>query len=120
MQNNKPKAGMTSLEAAALILSNGHTTDLKKAEAMQGTELNMDGLQRSHLRRMMGFDFELQILPNVVLATSKEKPFVRTRCKVLPGEKDEYGNIISEALIDRIVDTCARLKVEWDKSKAKK
>lgn len=114
-QADQPKKkGMTSLEAAALIISQGHTDDINKAATYaQGVSLEIDGLQRAHLRRMMGFDFEIQQLPNVLLITSKEKPFARTRCDVWEGETDEYGNIIDEALINRLVDSCLRLKKHW-------
>lgn len=110
----KKKMGMTSTEFAALMLSGGHTDNLNKAAAYaKGVDLNMDALQRSHLRRMMGFDFEIQQMPNIILVTSKQKPFARTRCDILEGETDSYGNVISEALIDRLVDACMRLKNKW-------
>lgn len=113
------KKGMTSIEAAALILSEGRTKDAKQAAEMsQGVDLNMDGLQRAHLRRMMGFDFEMQQMPNVILVTSKQKPLVRVRCKVLEGEIDNYGNFISEALIDRLVEACLRLKNKYEEKHA--
>lgn len=118
MKDVPDKKGLTSLEAAALILSDGQTTDPNKAVSMsQGVDLNMDGLQRAHLRRMMGFDFEMQQLPNVILVTSKEKPLVRSRCKVLKGETDEYGNVISDDLINRLVEACLDLKLKYDAEK---
>lgn len=115
------KKSMTSLEAAALILSEGHTSDLNEAATYaKGVSLEMDGLQRAHLRRLMGFDFEMQQLPNIILVTSKEKPYVRTRCDILEGETDDRGNIIDDALINRLVDTCMRLKVKWAAEKRRR
>jgi|SRR6185437_5485127 len=108
------KKGMTSLEAAALVLSNGHTTDLNKAAVMsKGVDLNMDNLQRAHLRRMMGFDFQIKQTATKIHVYSKEGPHVSTSAKIWQGELDEYGNIINEELIDRLVDACLRLKKKW-------
>lgn len=114
----KPNDEMTSLEAAALILSGGKTTDPNKAELMaSGQELDLDDLQKAHLRRMMGFDFRIKLNPNKIHVSSKEEPFVTTWCKVNPGETDKYGHIIQEDLIDRMVDACLRLKYKYEAAK---
>lgn len=59
---HKPKTTMTSLEAAALILSEGKTTDVEQAELMsEGKLLDPDALTRAHFRRMLGFDFSITV-----------------------------------------------------------
>lgn len=111
------KKGMTSVEAAALILSGGATKDAEEAQILASADaFDMDGLQRSHLRRMMGFDFRIKIRPDQhkILVSSKDGPKVRTHAKIKDGEIDQYGNIINEDLIDRLVDACARLKAKWE------
>jgi hypothetical protein len=111
----RKKLGLTSVDAAALLLSEGRTKDPNEAaQIAEGKELNLDGLHRAGLRRSMGFDFELQIMPNVILVTAKERPFARTRAKIYEGETDKYGNIIAQELINRLVDACVRLKDKRD------
>jgi hypothetical protein len=113
---------MSSLEAAALIVSGGKTKDLDKAVILQneGNEFNMDGMQRAHLRRLMGFDFKVRVTKHKIYVTSKEGPEVRTRAALEEGELDDYGNIIKESAIDKLVDACARLKEKWDEEVAKR
>lgn len=58
----RPNVSMTSLEAAALILSNGATTDVEQAELIdQGKAVDPDALQRAYFRRQFGFDFDVFI-----------------------------------------------------------
>lgn len=104
MPDNKD---MTSLEAAALILSNGTTTDIEQAAYYdEGTELNLDALQRAHLRRMMGFDFQLKIRDKKLIVYSTEGPFVRTWCG--------YGVTMGEKTVEKLVDACLRLKLKYE------
>lgn len=109
---------VTSEQAAALWLSDGQTDDPQKAVNYDvGQELDMDGLQRSHLRRMMGFDFGIQIHPNVILVTATDGSLLRTRCKLLKDDtlSTKQGlKLTNEAAIDRLVDACERLKVKWE------
>lgn len=108
---------MTSVEAAALYLSGGKTTDPVLATAMDEARdetMGLDAIQRSHLRRMMGFDFRMKMAPNKIHVSSKTPPFVTTHCKIKDGETDDYGNIIKEELIDRLVDACLRLKKKYE------
>lgn len=119
MTDDRPKESLSSLEAAALFLSEGKTSDPQVASIMANEKtFDMDGMQKSHLRRMMGFDFKVKIDTRKILITSKDEHQMRARCRVLPGELDAYGNIISEDLIDRLVDACLRLKTRWDKVQA--
>lgn len=113
----KVEKGLTSVEAAALYVSGGRTTDPELATHLSsGDTLNMDAMQRAHLRRMMGFDFKVRLSGRKLLVSSKEGPKVRTHAKVQPGDVDAYGNIISEELIGRLVEACIRLKVKWEKA----
>lgn len=113
-----PKQGITSVEAAAMILSGGRTRDVELATHMaEGFDMDMDALARAGLRRSMGFDFGLKIRPGVpyILVLSKEKPYVHTKCKLFEGDLDEYGSITNQATIDRLVAACVRLKAKREK-----
>lgn len=112
------KKGLTSIEAAALILSDGKTTDPTMAASISdGNDLDMDALQRSHLRRMMGFDFRMKVAPNKIHVSSKQEPYVTTYCKLKEGDVLETFNgfgLTNEDVIDRLVDACSRLKAKWE------
>jgi uncharacterized protein YggE len=111
--------GLTSEEAAALFLSGGVTKDVQEAEMIaSGHMFNLDAMQRAHLRRMMGFDFEIKPRYNKVYVRSLEGPHVSTWCTIKTDEKDNYGNIIKESAIDRLVDACLRLKQKWEAAHA--
>lgn len=106
---------MNSIEAAALYLSDGATKDPNKAALMaQGDNFNMDALQRSHLQRMMGFEFELKLRPNKLHVSSKVEPYVSTWCRIVGDD------LADEAQIDKLVDACLRLKIKYETAKAKK
>jgi hypothetical protein len=125
MSDEPKKQGLTSVEAAALYLSNGQTKDPTLAAVIDENaknELNMDALQRAHLRRMMGFDFRIKFAPNKIHVSSKQEPYVTTWCKVLEGDvlkTPEGGMLTNDEAINRLVDACARLKTKWDKAKDK-
>jgi hypothetical protein len=109
------QTNLTSREAAALILSDGRTSDVAEAELLTSApSLELDGLQRAHLRRMMGFNFAVKVHGSRILVISKEGPHIITRCNIKSGEMDDYGNITSEKLIERLVNACVRLKIQWD------
>lgn len=56
----KPRTSMTSLQAAALISSQGATDDVELAELMaEGRVLDPDLLTRAAFRRQLGFDFSI-------------------------------------------------------------
>lgn len=98
---------LTSIEAAALYLSNGATKDIEKAAHYdQGEDLNLDALQRAHMRRMMGFDFQLKIQKKKLVVYSTEGPFVRTWCG--------YNGTMDEKAVDKLVDACLRLKTKHE------
>lgn len=117
----KVQKGLTSQEAAALLLSEGRTSNVQEAEMLASAqEFDMDAIMRSGLRRQMGFDFQIKTSPRKLYVLAKDGPKVHTHAKVKEGEMDEYGNIISEDLIARLVDACVRLKVKWDEANAAK
>jgi hypothetical protein len=114
---------MTSTEAAAMYLSNGMTKDVAKAkliDANKATELNMDALQRAHLRRMMGFDFQVKFAPNKIHISTQQEPYLSTHCKLKDGDITEDGYITNMPTVDRLVDACGRLKVKHDTEMAKR
>jgi hypothetical protein len=80
-------------------------------------DLELDGLRRAHLRRMMGFDFRIKIRPNKIHISSKEEPYVTTSCKLKEDETNEYGHILKEEAIDRLVAACLRLKTKFEEAK---
>lgn len=113
-QPNQPK-GLTSVEAASLLISEGRTTDPTEASIIASAPtLEMDGLERAALRRMMGFNFVVKIAGSRILVISKEGPHIIKRAKIKPGEMDDYGNITSPELIERMSQACTRLKLAWD------
>lgn len=118
MNDDRPKQGMTSVEAAALILSQGKTKDPALAEALStGQDLDMEALQRAHLRRMMGFDFRIKVQPNKIHVSSKQEPYVTTWCRLNEGDAflaHDGPKLTNEKVVDRLVDACARLKVKYD------
>ena len=118
--NDPPK--LSSVEAAALLVSGGKTKDPTLADVYANEAkdtFNMDAMQRAHLRRMMGFDFKVRFTTHKVFVTSKTGPIVRTRATLEDGEVDEYGNVIKESAIEKLVDACVRLKQKWDEEVAK-
>jgi hypothetical protein len=121
MNNDIDPSKLSSLEAAALYLSDGATKDPAKAaiiDANKKNELNMDALQRAHLRRMMGFNFRIKMQPNKIHVSSTQDPYVTTWCRIT-GDDVINGQITNEATLDRLVDACARLKGKYDKALAK-
>lgn len=115
MKSGKKPIGMTSDQAAALFLSDGATDNVHKAQLMSsGNTLEIDALQRAHLRRMMGFDFKMKITPARILLLSEDGPRVSARTRLDEGDLDSYNNIINPAVIERIVAACIKLKEKWD------
>lgn len=107
----QPKKGMTSLEAAALYLSDGQTKDPALAVASQGNPFNLDDLQRSHLRRMMGFDWSVTVNGKKLTAYSTEYPYV--------SETVKFNGLIDEKAVDKLVDVCVKLKETYEAEQAK-
>lgn len=118
------KKGLTSVEAAALYLSDGRTADPNLAviiDQNRQNDIDMDALQRAHLRRMMGFDFRIKFAPNKIHISSKQPPYVTTWCRLKEGdalETPQGFQLTNEQAIDRLVDACARLKDKYDKEQA--
>lgn len=112
MPDQTPDKPMTSLEAAALYLSNGETNDpAKAAHYTDGTILDMDELQRAHLRRMMGVDFGVSIKDRKMTVFTKEYPYVSKSIRI--------GKTITEKTIDKLVDLCLSVKLQYEEDKAK-
>jgi hypothetical protein len=111
---NKPKLGLTSVEAAALLQSGGRTKDPNESQLYLNPEFDMDGLTRAALRRAMGFDFKIKQAPNFFHIYSDDAVHVSARSKILPDEQNEYGHIIGSKAIDRLVAACLKLKAKHD------
>ncbi len=112
LQNDDtPKEKMNSVEAASLLISDGATKDPRLAAHIQdgGNPFNMDALQRAHLRRMMGCDFEIGIneLESTFTVWTKEGPYVELSSK--------YSGVIDERAIDILVETCLMVKQLWER-----
>lgn len=103
----QPQPGLTSVQAAALYLSDGKTDDPEEAVHYNATGAGADGfqmdeLQKAHLRRMMGFNFEVKLKHKKITVYSTETPYVMHETK--------YSGIMNEKTVDKIVDACATLK----------
>jgi len=114
----KLKKGITSVEASALLVSEGRTKDPDEAEVV-AAERHLDMEDMAAVREMMGFDFKIKHSPTLLHLYSKERPRVSARAKIIPGEVDTYGNIVSQDLIERLVVACVQLKEKHDAALAR-
>jgi hypothetical protein len=107
------KENLSSEEAAALLLSGGQTKNPREAEhiASGGDGLNLDELQRAHLRRLMGFDFSITVRNKKISVFSTVEPYVTSWCG--------YNGTMDERAIDKLIVTCLRLKKKYEATKAK-
>jgi len=104
---------MTSIEAAALILSNGETTDPEQAQLIaDGKVFDLDKMKRAHLRRMMGFDFDLKFTHRKFYVRSKQPPFVTAQASY-------EGDPWEPEAIDKLVGACLTLKNRYEAAKKK-
>lgn len=99
----------SSMDVAALIISNGQTTDPHLAvQISDGTELDPEQLIKAGLRRSMGFDFTVTFTsPNRALIESTEGPRVSAVAKYLKTDDEE-------ARTTKLVTACLKLKEKWD------
>lgn len=125
MSNDK-KPGLTSVEAAALFLSDGKTSDPRLAQVIdenKQNELDIDGLQRAAIRRELGFDFRLKFAPNKIHVSSTQRPYVSTHMKLKEGDAivklDGQVGLTNEDAIARLVEACLRLKERYYAAKEK-
>lgn len=108
----EPKPGMSSLEAAALYLSDGETSDpAKAAHYADASVLDLDELQKAHLRRMMGFDWSVTMKDKRMTVFSTEYPYVSKTVKT--------SGVMNEKTVDKLVDTCLAVKLLFEEEKAK-
>jgi hypothetical protein len=107
---------MTSLEAAALYLSDGATKDPNEAVHYNATGAGSDGfdldeLQKAHLRRMMGCDFSITIKNKRLTVFTTEYPYVSKTVKT--------SGLMNEKTVDKLVDTCLAVKLMFEEEKQK-
>jgi hypothetical protein len=106
----RKKIGLTSVEAAALWLSDGATTDPELAQTYDSADLfDMDKLQQAAIRRQLGFDFRVKYTHRKFYIQSTEYPFVATQA--------DYDGNLDEAAIESLVKGCLRLKDKWEAEK---
>ncbi len=94
-----PDRKLTSVQAAQEYLD----TEWEKSQLF-----DMDALTRSHLRRMMGFDFQIKQDERKLHVYAKEYPHTHTHCR--------YDGEINEKTIDKLVDACLRLKIKHEEA----
>ena len=116
-RKRKKKLGINSVEASALLMSECYTKDPEEALAYDRDFTDQfDAEMRGKLRDAMGFDFKIKLQDRTrLVVTTKGTPRLRCHTFVLPADLDQYGNIVSQALINRLVDTCLQLKAKYDK-----
>lgn len=107
----QPKKGMTSVEAAALYLSNGQTRDPELAVQINDDvahTFDIDALERAAIRRNVGFDFSVNIdtKRHRFLCTNDETGYKTTA----------YYQDMDEKAIKRLVRALGRLKKQHDDS----
>lgn len=97
------KPSMSSLQAAALILSEGATDDVETAEMVaEGKILDPDALQRAHFRRMLGFDFTIQPDPdNYKMLIRDDETGITVTCRI----EADFNNQAA-----RLAKGCIKLK----------
>jgi len=102
---------MTSVEAAALLISEGRTTDPEKASLLQdGKILDPDGLTRAHFRRAMGFDYS-------VLHDDKIGKWIIRDDELGIQVMTPYSDDSDETNAERIAKACIKLKAKHDRQK---
>lgn len=119
----QPKPGMTSLQAAALYLSDGATDDPNIAaithvhgddELIGDKYLKLDLQQKASLVEMMGFDFKIMITPRKIHVSNNGKPHFSAYCKLKPEDVDGRNMLTNVEAVNRLVDACLRLKIKHD------
>lgn len=117
--------GLTSLEAAAMYLSDGKTTDPSIAAVMASNapvigedDIKLDRQQKAHLVEMMGFDFKIKITPTKIHVSNVGKPHFSAYTRLTQGDLAPDGMIMNMDTVNRLVDACERLKIKHDKATA--
>jgi hypothetical protein len=96
---------MTSVEAAALLLSGGATTDPDEANLMNdGQLLDPDALERAYYRRLFGFDFEVEIQPDKAIARDNDLG-LKVSCSWIEGDDDGKLKAKHDKAVKKTEDT---------------
>lgn len=109
----KNKPSMSSTEVAALIASEGRTTDVDLAnQYAAGQLIDPEALEKAFYRRKMGFDFNVDFYPvrHKAIATDLELG-LKTTCTWI--EDDDEGNA------RRMAKMCIKLKKMHDSHKTR-
>ena len=108
----EPKKGMTSLQAAAMYLSDGATDDAQEVnQTVQAETFNMDALQRAHLSKLMGFRFSVDVTYKKITVKSNEPPYF--------SKSAAFSGVMDQEAVDTVVELCGQLKELWDSEKQK-
>lgn len=108
----EPKKGMTSLQAAAMYLSDGKTDDAEEVnQTVEQERFTMDTLQKAHLTKLMGFRFSVDVTYKKITVKSDEAPFLR--------QSASFSGVMDEEAVNTIVALCGKLKEAWDKEKTR-
>lgn len=106
----EPKKGMTSLQAAAMYLSDGATDDAEEVnKAAQAETFNMDTLQRAHLTKLMGFHFSVHVTYKKIIVSADEPPYL--------SKSAAFSGVMDQEAVDTVVKLCGQLKEAWEKEK---
>lgn len=107
----KQPRGMTSREAAAMMISDGATKDVALAELIaDGKALDPDVLTRSHFRRQFGFDFTVEPDPKSLRYIIRD---AELGLSVTCGYEADFNNQGA-----RLAKACIKLKKLHDKKLA--
>lgn len=107
----EPKKGMTSLQAAAMYLSDGATDDAEGVNKdYQAETFNMDALQRAHLTKLMGFRFSVDVKYKKITVSSNDAPLL--------SKSAAFSGVMDQEAVNTVVELCGQLKEAWDKEKA--
>jgi len=106
------KSDLSSTEFAALLVSEGRTTDVTMANALaDGYPIDPDQLERAFYRRALGFDVDIYIDPAKGKAIIKDLELgLTTTCAYLGEETKEN----MDANAKRLSKACMKLKKKHD------
>ena len=97
------KNNLSSTEFAALLVSEGRTTDVTMANALaDGYPIDPDQLERAFYRRAIGFDVDIRIDPDSKKAIVTDLELgLKTTCTYLDGDEniDTNAQRLSKAVM---------------------
>lgn len=108
-----PKEGVTSEQAAALYLSDGRTDDAKLVNKAREADVNagehgfyFDALDKDHLVKTIGFQFEVVIKHKKLTVFARDKPAITKTVK--------FSGIENEQMVEKLVGLCLDVKAMYE------